>query len=92
MLVWVEVKHGADGQAFAETVRRWANRPDLGDVERFLLNDYLAYLREEGLMDEELLTAEHAFVLRAHPAADATVARLIELTDAHIAKEWGPRV
>lgn len=78
-------------QAVAEVVRRWAKRPDVGEVERFLLNDYLAYLREEGLMDEELLTAEHAFALRAARAAMNTVAKVMELTDVYIAQHWGPR-
>lgn len=78
-------------QAVAEVVRRWAKHRDLGSVERFLLNDYLAFLREEGLMDEELLTAEHAFALRAAPAAVSTTAKLMELADDYIAKHWGPR-
>lgn len=43
-----------DWQAIAEVVRRWAKRSDVPEVERFLLTDYLTYLREEGLMDEEL--------------------------------------
>ncbi len=78
-------------QAVAEVVRRWTKRPGLSEVEHFLLIDYLAFLREEGLMDEELLTAEHAFVLRAEPAAGGAVAKLMELTDDHITEHWGPR-
>jgi hypothetical protein len=78
-------------QTVAAVARRRAKRPDIGEVESFLLSDYLAYLREEGLMDEELLTAEHAFALRAHPQAESAVTRLVELADAHIAKRWGTR-
>lgn len=80
-----------DWQAVAEVVRRWSKRADLGEVDRFLLTDYLAYLGEEGLMDEELLTAEHAFALRAQPAAEGAVTKLIELADAYVAERWGPR-
>jgi hypothetical protein len=80
-----------DWQALAEVVRRWAKRPNISEVEQFLLTDYLQYLNEESLMDEELLTAEHAFVLRAVPAAMNTAAKLVELTDAYIAEHWGPR-
>jgi hypothetical protein len=80
-----------DWQAVAEVVRRWAKRPDIPEVERFLLTDYLTYLQEEGLMDEELLTAEHAFALRAVPAATSTAAKLLELADAHVTANWGPR-
>jgi hypothetical protein len=78
-------------QAIAEVVRRWTKRPGPTEVERFLLEDYLAFLREEGLMDEELLTAEHAFVLRAEPATIGAVAQLMERTDDHITQHWGPR-
>ena len=79
-------------QTGAQTIRRWARRPNMGEAERFLLGDYLAYLQEEGLMDDELLTAEHAFVLRAQPAAGAITARLVELTDAYVAAHWGRRL
>ncbi len=75
----------------ADVVRCWAKRAELGEVERFLLADYLAYLREEGLMDEELLTAEHAFALRAQPASEGAATKLIELADGYIDDQWGPR-
>lgn len=78
-------------QTVATAALEHARRAYTGQVERFLLNDYLTYLAEEGLMEEELLTAEHAFTLRAHPRAEAAVARVIELADAHVAKHWGPR-
>lgn len=78
-------------QAVADVVRRWTKRPGISDVERFLLTDYLAYLQEEGLMEQELLTAEHAFVLGAAPAAMNTVANVVKLADAAIAGAWGGR-
>jgi len=42
-------------------------------------------------MDEELLTTEHAFALRAQPAALDAVAKVMELADDYIATNWGPR-
>ena len=46
-------------------------------------------MREEGLMDGERLSATHAFELEARPAAERTVARLMEIAQTHIVKEWG---
>lgn len=78
-------------QAVADAVRRWSRRSKLGPVDRFLVNDYLDYLHEEGLMDAEVLTAEHAFVLSAQPEAAQAVAKLMELADAYVQERWGKR-
>lgn len=78
-------------QAVADAVRAWSKRPDLGEVDHFLLSDYLCYLREEGLMADELLTTEHTFVMQAHPRAQETIARLMELTDTWIQGNWAAK-
>lgn len=78
-------------QALADAVRRWARRPELSAVDRFLLTDYLAYLNEEGLMDVEVLTAEHAFVMSAYTEAEQAITKLMEVTDAWIQERWGKR-
>jgi hypothetical protein len=78
-------------QAVADAVRRWAKRPELEPVDRFLLEDYLEYLREEGLMDAEVLTAEHAFVLGAMNEAWQAAGKLIEVADSLVQERWGLR-
>lgn len=78
-------------QAFADAVRRWSKRPALGEVDRFLLDDYLAYLYEEGLMDAEFLTAEHAFVMSARTDAEQAIAKVMEVADAWVQEHWGQR-
>jgi hypothetical protein len=64
-------------------------RPDVSEVRRWLAKEFFAYLKEEGLSDEEALTPGHAFALAARPAADRAVARLLEYADIIVAKEWG---
>jgi hypothetical protein len=78
-------------QAVGRVLDRWRRRRDHGPVQRFLLDQYAAYLLEEGLMDEGRLTAEHAFVLSAQPATADVAATLCELADAHVQMHWGPR-
>ncbi len=78
-------------QVFSDAVRHWSKRPELGEVDRFLLDDYLAYLNEEGLMDAEFLTAEHAFVLSARTEAEQAIAKVMEVADAWVQKHWGQR-
>ena len=60
-----------------------------GSATRLLLNEFTTYLKEEGLMDAEALTAADSFVLARRPAADRATARLLELTDGRIRNEWG---
>jgi len=78
-------------QRVAAVMREWCRKPGVSDVERFLLGNFLLYLTEEGLMDEELFTAEHAFVLAAHPAADDASAKLVEMADDHVGGHWATR-
>lgn len=55
---------------------------------RWLMDEFVTYLKEEGLADEEALNPAHVFVLSARPASDRAVARLIELGQQHVVKEW----
>lgn len=84
----------AEWQSVANEVRhqlKARSRQSGVAVERFLLDEYLTYLDEEGLMDEEALTAEHAFVLSALLQTEQVVAKLIELADTSVQQHWGPR-
>jgi len=57
----------------------------------WLLRQYSAYLKEEGLMDPEALTAAHALALLEHDAAAAAVAGICEQGDAYVQKHWSDR-
>jgi hypothetical protein len=66
-------------QQLARSLQRHVRRPDLSDVGRWLLMQFLSYLKEEGLMDDEALTPAHAFELSARPAAERAVGRIVEI-------------
>jgi hypothetical protein len=132
LLVWVEVKHGADlheqqiesyasdilaealgerhlvllaprqsmpqstqgatpveWQRVARLLQSLERDKSLHDVERFLVREFCRYLKEEGLADEEALTAATAFALAARPTAERTLARLLEIVDGYVPAAWG---
>jgi hypothetical protein len=62
---------------------------EIGDVERFLVQEFCRYLKEEGLGDEEAISAATAFALAAQPSAERTLARLTEIADGYIRAAWG---
>ena len=78
-------------QAVGRAIRRWARREHPSEVSRWLVDEYGKYLSEEGLMDEEVLTSEHAFVLAAQPAAFGAVTPVCELADAYVQEHWAAR-
>jgi len=59
-------------------------------VEDWLIGQFLTYLREEALMDEERLTVEHAFILSALPGTVGLLSQMWEVIDGHVQKHWGP--
>lgn len=56
--------------------------------ERWLLDEYLAYLREEGLMDPDALTASSALALMEADAGAAAAAGICEVADGHVRELW----
>jgi hypothetical protein len=61
------------------------------DVERWLLDQYADYLREEGLMDPEALDASLALALMEANEAEEAAAGICEHADAWVAAHWGRR-
>lgn len=59
--------------------------------QRWLLGEYLSYLREEGLMDPDGLNASSALALMEANAAGAAAAAICEAADHWIAAHWGER-
>jgi len=78
-------------ETVARAARDWSRGRALREDERWLLDEYLTYLTEEGLMDEQVFTAEHAFVLAAEPSAAGAVAQVCEYADEYVQKQWGAR-
>lgn len=63
----------------------------LSGEQRFLLGEYLSYLREEGLMDPDGLTASSALALMDANAAGAAAAAICAVADRWIDARWGER-
>jgi hypothetical protein len=59
--------------------------------QRWLLEQYGEYLREEGLMEPEALDAVQALALMEVNEAEAAAAGICETADAWISKTWGAR-
>jgi hypothetical protein len=70
----------------AEYVRDHGER--LGEVNVWLIKEFLSFLKEEGLMDADRITAEHAFIADAVPATYAAFAALWEVAEGVIFNEW----
>jgi len=78
-------------QAVARQLQRWLRAEPRDPVEDWLVGQFISFLKEEGLADEETLSAAHAFAFAARPTADRAIGRVIELADRYIAANWGPR-
>lgn len=65
--------------------------PGRSSVERWLLDELIHYLEEEGLATEQPLDAACAFALSARPASERTISRLAEFVDRYLADNWAPR-
>jgi hypothetical protein len=61
---------------------------NLSEVSRWLIGEFLDYLKEEDLMDEERLTVQHAFVAAALPGTQSIITRVYEVIDAYLRREW----
>jgi len=79
---WEEVAHSLD---------RFRRAPGRSDVERWLLDEFMDYLEEEGLAPEEPLDAAAAFALAARAASERRILRVIEFADGYLADNWAPR-
>ncbi len=60
-----------------------------GEVGAFLKDDFRMYLKEEGLVDPNQLTAAHLAALTNHREAVSAVGRMLELADAYLDRHWG---
>jgi hypothetical protein len=76
-------------QSVGRLVRTWCRYEAAHGRAEWLGGEFISYLREEGLMDGERLSAAHAFELEARPAAERTVARLMEIAQSHVVAGWG---
>jgi hypothetical protein len=79
----------ADWQDVARFIRNWRNSETDDAVEAWLLREFVDYLKEAGLVEEDLLTPAHVFSLAAKPSTDRTVLRLIDIAQAVVQSEWG---
>jgi hypothetical protein len=57
--------------------------------QTWLPTEYAVYLREEGLMGPDALTASHAIALMEMDDADAAIAGICEHAEAWLRKNWG---
>jgi hypothetical protein len=76
-------------QSVGRELQSFERNEEIGDVERFLVQEFCRYLKEEGLGDEEAISAATAFALAAQPSAERTLARLTEIADGYIRAAWG---
>lgn len=75
-------------QQLGRFLRRYTKGINVRDSERWLLAQFLTYLKEQGLMDEEALAPAHAFELSARPAAERTIGRIVEIARPIIDTAW----
>lgn len=60
-----------------------------GEVGAFLKDDFFTYLKEEGLVDPDQLTAVHLAALTNHREAVSAVGRIADIADAYLGSHWG---
>jgi hypothetical protein len=75
-----------DWQRVSAFIRRW-QRDTHDPVAKWLLEELLTYLKEEGV-DEDALNPAHAFALAARASTDRTVTRLVEFAQQVVESEW----
>ncbi len=80
-----------DWQSASAVVAATAADPATKEVERWLLDEYAEYLREEGLMDPEALDVGMALALMEVNDAEEAAAGICEHADAWVAAHWGKR-
>jgi hypothetical protein len=78
-----------DWETVARFVGAFRQKTELPPAQRWLLDEFSLYLKEEALNEEEALTSAHAFALSARLASERAVARVIEFAMATIDTEWG---
>lgn len=75
-------------QTVARTIKEMHDRLELSDVERWLLDEYVTYLDEEGLMDPDALTADDASALARFGDAVEAIAGVCEHAHATVMGSW----
>jgi hypothetical protein len=78
-------------QSASAVVAATAAEPATKEVDRWLLDEYAEYLREEGLMDPEALDVGMALALMESNEAEEAAAGICEHADASVAAHWGKR-
>jgi len=77
-------------QEVAALIASWRDSAALTDRDRFLIEEYCRYLKEEQLMDpDEPLTEHHAAVLAAQPHVEEVLGELVTLADERVRELWG---
>ena len=77
-----------DWQAFARAIKQFAATLKVPE-ERWLADQYIHYLEEEGLSDPGALDVRSALTLMEYERADDAVGGICELADAYVAQHWG---
>ncbi len=77
-------------QAVGNVADEWTTR-SAAPEQRWLLSEYIAYLKENGLMDPEGLTPVHALALLERDRAEAAMVPICEVADEWVQKNWGER-
>ena len=79
-----------DWQSASAVVAATVADPATNDIDRWLLDEYAEYLREEGWMDPEALDVGMALAMEVNEAEEA-VAGICEHADAWVMTHWGKR-
>ena len=80
----------ADWQAFARELPAIAAGLEAPE-QRWLLTEYIRYLKEESLSDPDALTVSSALALMQYEQAEEAAAGICEHADAHVTDHWGDR-
>ena len=78
----------ADWQEFARVLPTLATTLDHPE-QRWLLDEYIRYLKEEGLSDPNALTVSSALALMQHQEAAEAAAGVCEHASAYVNEHWG---
>jgi hypothetical protein len=78
-------------QSIARRIETWAAAQEMEQPARFLLDEYLRYLREERLMDRNKFTVEMAQAIAWRDIANDTIEELCRITRDQVESTWGPR-
>ena len=75
-----------------QTAERLKSYTAPGPVGRFLVDDLLTYLDEEGLMDPQRLSSNHVIALVEHRTAFAALLRVCEIAAHLVEQHWNDMV